>query len=183
MQISSQINLQVWLAQSESTKRADYASLELLLQKMNHDQVAMLDLLNISDAKQDTLLTMIIALQQVIASLVYIINLYLISESFQSVNRISNNTERMFVQKAVGVIQRYSTSTQDVNDLPTWLVTSWEVDIERKKIGAGGFGKVYPAKWHGTKVAIKELDSQTSPEVFFPSNHARTETRFPMYSF
>lgn len=144
--ISSQINLQVWLAQSESTKRADYASLELLLQKMNYDQVAMFDLLNISDTKQDTLLTMMIALQQ-------------------AVTRISNNTERMFMQQAVRVIQRYSTSAQDVNDLPTWLVTSWEVDIERKKIGAGGFGKVYPAKWHGTKVAIKELDSQTSPEL------------------
>ena len=79
----------------------------------------------------------------------------------------------MFMQQAVRVIQRYSTSAQDVNDLPSWLVTSWEVDIERKKIGAGGFGKVYPAKWHGTKVAIKELDSQTSPEVCFPCDLPR----------
>jgi hypothetical protein len=76
------------------------------------------------------------------------------------------------MQQAVRIIQRYSTSAQDVNDLPFWLVTSWEVDIERKKIGAGGFGKVYPAKWHGTMVAIKELDSRTSPEVRFPRDRA-----------
>jgi hypothetical protein len=71
VQISSQISLHAWLAQSERTKQEDHASLELLLQKLNQDQVAMLDLLNVSDTKQDTLLTMIIALQQASALVVY----------------------------------------------------------------------------------------------------------------
>jgi hypothetical protein len=158
----------------ESTKRQDYASLERLLQQLGHDQAAMLDLLHISDTKQETLLAMLVALQQVRNRVTHAATIH--SPPLQAVNRIGDNTERIFMQQAVRVIQTHSASGQDMNDLPSWLVTSWEVDIERRRIGSGGFGKVYPAKWHGTSIAIKELDSRTSSAVSFSAIRRANDT-------
>eukprot|EP00727_Mastigamoeba_balamuthi_P008697 m51a1_g445 putative protein kinase (1022) ;mRNA; f:107863-111800 len=42
------------------------------------------------------------------------------------------------------------------SDTPVWMIDYKDLEFEQK-IGEGGFGDVYRAKWHGTTVAVKTL--------------------------
>ena len=46
------------------------------------------------------------------------------------------------------------------------MITSFDVIIfYDKKLGEGGFAKVYEADWQGTRVAVKKLDENVDPAV------------------
>jgi len=49
---------------------------------------------------------------------------------------------------------------------PPWHVEPWELEIQRSdRIGRGGFGEVFHARWAGTHVAVKEIKDTTPTDA------------------
>jgi hypothetical protein len=59
------------------------------------------------------------------------------------------NPIQTFVHMTTNALHRRSRRS-DLIDIPQWMYTSWDVDIDRTEcIGIGGFGKIYRAEWMG----------------------------------
>jgi serine/threonine protein kinase len=61
-------------------------------------------------------------------------------------------------------MQRRSGAMKVIPD--EFVITSLDIIIHHdKKLGEGGFGKVFQAEWHGITVAVKVLEKGTPPLV------------------
>lgn len=74
----------------------------------------------------------------------------------------SDPARRRFLERSAQALQRYSGPVRTAPDIP--IITSLDIIIDTdRKLGIGGFGKVYEGYWDGQKVAVKVLN-ETVPE-------------------
>ncbi|TFY55565.1 hypothetical protein EVG20_g9275 [Dentipellis fragilis] len=73
--------------------------------------------------------------------------------------------DRQFMQTGVEALQRLSAKAGADVALPSWTITRYEVDCERR-IGMGFFSDVYKGTWRERTVAIKVLTDTAPRETF-----------------
>ncbi|KAF9255884.1 hypothetical protein L218DRAFT_911907 [Marasmius fiardii PR-910] len=73
--------------------------------------------------------------------------------------------DREFVESGIDALRRMSRGAEKELSLPSWTITRYEVDRE-KKIGIGFFSDVYRGTWRNRTVAIKVLAETTPRNVF-----------------
>ncbi|KAL0570529.1 hypothetical protein V5O48_011438, partial [Marasmius crinis-equi] len=73
--------------------------------------------------------------------------------------------DREFVESGIDALRRMSRGADRELSLPSWTITRYEVDRE-KKIGVGFFSDVYRGTWRNSTVAIKVLVETTPRDLF-----------------
>ncbi|KAL0058574.1 hypothetical protein AAF712_014737 [Marasmius tenuissimus] len=73
--------------------------------------------------------------------------------------------DREFIESGIDALRRMSRGVDKELSLPSWTITRYEVDRE-KKIGIGFFSDVYRGTWRHRTVAIKVL-AETTPRNLF----------------
>ncbi|KAG7086098.1 hypothetical protein E1B28_003613 [Marasmius oreades] len=73
--------------------------------------------------------------------------------------------DREFMESGIDALRRMSRGAEKELSLPSWTITRYEVDRE-KKIGIGFFSDVYRGTWRNRTVAIKVL-AETTPRNLF----------------
>ncbi|KAJ7156345.1 kinase-like domain-containing protein [Mycena filopes] len=143
-QISSLLNIQSMLADSQRARERDVEALNERLADLEKNNTKLLQTLEIN---QNNTIALMVSIQK------------------QLNNKNVNAAEEEFYTHTL----RYLTSKsgQDVT-VEEWMISSFEIEYG-PEIGAGGFGTVYRGRWNQTHVAIKVLQNVAGVK---PSNTA-----------
>ena len=95
---------------------------------------------------------------------VHYIFLMILKWVIQYLERIPESSERQYLRSGMHTLQRRSGPLRIVPDV--FVITSLDVIIQYdRKLGEGGFTRVYEGLWGGTKVAVKVMEKGVPASV------------------
>ncbi|KAF7368633.1 Kinase-like protein [Mycena venus] len=143
-EISSLLNIQTMLAESQRARVRDAEALHISLRTLEKNNVKLLQTLEIN---QNNSIAMMVSIQK------------------QLNHHHVDRAEQGFYTHTL----EYLTSRSGKNvTVENWMISSFEVDYG-PEIGIGGFGTVYRGTWNQTEVAIKVLQNQAGIAPSLPS--------------
>ncbi|KAJ7259138.1 kinase-like domain-containing protein [Mycena haematopus] len=134
-QISSLLNVQTMLAESDKARARDAESVHAHLNMLERNNAKLMQTLEIN---QNNTIAMMVSIQKQLNN--------------QNVDRV----EKRFYTHTLEYLTSRSGRNVTVED---WMISFFEVDFGLE-IGSGGFGAVYRGTWNRTEVAIKVLQNQ-----------------------